>query len=359
MLFAYTFIGSNLEKIQEYFDHIFLEIWCGQGAYSDLDVVPNDFRVLLQKIRKRAKKPVNSSGHLDATLGRIHAIFLTLDQPTKKQLAQAYIDNNKIEKLCNGDTSVTPFRYTALEAISPELSREFKALYPALYSDVLKLSAVRDVFESDIDGYYDDFVAINNKGKCPFCGISDIKSQYDSIRDAFDHYLPKDTYPFNAINLHNLAPICRNCNSGYKLQKDPLLRQNGQRRKTFYPFVVSIPPLDIRVDILNRDINHLAPDDINITILGSEETETWRDVFKIDEQYKSKCTSECDGKYWFSSCNDEWQNASIETLASGKQFQQDEWLGKKLRAARTNLYAEVNFLKIPFLEGCSRAEMFG
>lgn len=57
---------------------------------------------------------------------------------------------------------------------------------------------------------------------CPYCGlnyISSIEKKDGKIitTATFDHYLPKcDKYAFLALNLYNLIPACRNCNSVFK-----------------------------------------------------------------------------------------------------------------------------------------------
>ena len=61
-----------------------------------------------------------------------------------------------------------------------------------------------------------------------------MKGTHHSKREAYDHYLPKVLYPFNSINFRNLAPACHECNSTYKLGKDPAHNPAG-RRKAFNP----------------------------------------------------------------------------------------------------------------------------
>lgn len=57
---------------------------------------------------------------------------------------------------------------------------------------------------------------------CPYCNvgyISVIKGREKSFRAALDHYFPKSKYPFLAISLFNLIPVCDTCNS-IKGEKD-------------------------------------------------------------------------------------------------------------------------------------------
>lgn len=60
---------------------------------------------------------------------------------------------------------------------------------------------------------------------CPYCGInyfstvSKYKGNEISVA-TFDHYLPKETYGMLALNLYNLIPCCKNCNSTFKGKED-------------------------------------------------------------------------------------------------------------------------------------------
>lgn len=61
---------------------------------------------------------------------------------------------------------------------------------------------------------------------CPYCGINYITfaekikngKNEDEVRSiaTFDHYLPKNKYPFLAMNIYNLIPCCKNCNMTFK-----------------------------------------------------------------------------------------------------------------------------------------------
>lgn len=80
---------------------------------------------------------------------------------------------------------------------------------------------------------------------CPYCGMNYISSiskdkKSGNIRAVatFDHYLPKADYKFLALNLYNLIPSCKNCNSTFKLKNskhiiNPFLAEVEQRL-TFY-----------------------------------------------------------------------------------------------------------------------------
>ena len=197
---------------------------------------------------------------------------------------------------------------------------------------------------------------LNDEHKCPFCGINDIKGQYHSKREAYDHFLPKDIYPFNSINFNNLAPMCHTCNSSYKLKNDPLHKKDGiTKRKAFYPFdKVTNPNIQIRINLLSKNIATLVPEDIQLELTNAgyeEEIDSWREVFKIDERYKAKCLEKEYGKYWYEQAAEEYNNAVLEL---GGSFTKHQWLQYQINAAKRQLYANGNFIKAEFLEACRR-----
>jgi len=63
---------------------------------------------------------------------------------------------------------------------------------------------------------------------CPYCGINYFStvSKYKGNKISvatFDHYLPKETYGMLALNLYNLVPCCKNCNSTFKGKENKLI----------------------------------------------------------------------------------------------------------------------------------------
>jgi hypothetical protein len=187
----------------------------------------------------------------------------------------------------------------------------------------------------------------NTTGKCPFCGLGDIKGVHHTKREAYDHYLPKALYPFNSINFRNLAPACHECNSTYKLSKDPAHNAAG-RRKAFYPYATGVHKIEISITLDNSDIDRLTPNDIKLTFgptSNHEEIETWKEMYGIDERYKAKC---CDGDAmdWleqFRILRDACDVTPVDALATVQQ--------QTLKSPLAN----SNFLKLAFLEGCHRA----
>ncbi len=158
-------------------------------------------------------------------------------------------------------------------------------------------------------------------------------------------------YPFNSINFRNLSPACHECNSTYKLSKDPAHNLPG-RRKAFYPFAAAAQIIDIRVALQHSDIENLKPTDVQMQFgpaAITEEIETWKDVYGIEERYKAKLCGENDGKYWLTQVLEECQ-------AYDKQ--PADILAMRAQQAQSRPYADCNFLRRPFLEACQQIGVF-
>lgn len=266
------------------------------------------------------------------------------------QLKQWYQANNDIEKVCANDPAVQIARYADITAIHPDLSEQLASFFKGLYSQqLLDLAVLRDKI-GQINEHYQAFMQVNTTGKCPFCGIGDIKGVHHSKREAYDHYLPKALYPFNSINFRNLAPACHECNSTYKLSKDPAHNCAG-RRKAFYPYTATCHVIEISIDLPAQDIDQLAPSDIQLTFGPAavhEEIETWKEVYGIDERYKAKCCGS-DAKDWLE---------QVRILHDAYNIDPENTLAAVQQQTEKSPLANSNFLKKAFLEGCRRAGIF-
>lgn len=263
------------------------------------------------------------------------------------QFQQWYQGNNDLEKVCANDPATHIARYADIDVNHKDLAIQLGTFFKGLYSQsLLGLVALRKKI-GGIDDHYQAFVQTNKAGKCPFCGIGDIKGEHHSKREAYDHYLPKALYPFNSINFRNLVPACHECNSTYKLSKDPAHNPAG-RRKAFYPFAAAAQTIDIQVALQHSDIENLKPADVQMQFgpaASSEEIETWKDVYGVEERYKAKICGENDGKYWLTQVLDECQ-------AYDKQ--PADILAMRAQQAQSRPYADCNFLRKPFLDACQQ-----
>jgi hypothetical protein len=287
----------------------------------------------------------------------IYNEFAKLERHKIAQFKRWYQANNNIGNVCANDCTDHLIRYSDIETIFPDLCNRIESFFKGLYSPgLLKLSILQEKI-GHIDDHYDNFMQTNSIGRCPFCGINRLKGAYHSKREAYDHYLPKALYPFNSINFYNLVPACHDCNSNYKLSKDPAYTpkdpvRKSERRKIFYPFSKAKYSIELEIRLAKDDIENLTPVDINISYGPPElntEIETWRFVYGIDERYKATCLNESEGKYWLEQVIDEWQEEGRSP---------EEYLKALRRNASRKPFADSNFLKKAFLEGCERAGLF-
>lgn len=350
MLFPYTYVPHQMEKMQAFIDFIFHEVWCkapiGLVFHPDLFIGNPD----LQKVMTEfgfSKEAAERGKSFYKDIRAIYLLFLYLQPAEIDQFKQWYKDNNDLERVCSNDSSVKPARYNDVVAKYPVLGKRLASFFRGLYDNsFLGLSAIREKI-GEIKDHNKQFFEKNKVGKCPFCGICDLKGIHHTRREAYDHYLPKYRYPFNSINFHNLAPACHECNSTYKLSKDPAHNLAG-RRKAFYPFATAAQTIDIQVTLRHADIDNLKPADVQMHFgpaTVTDEIETWKEVYGIEERYKAKLCGENDGKYWLTQVLDECQMYGKKPA---------DILAMRAQQAQNHPYADCNFLRTPFLEACQK-----
>lgn len=352
MLFPYTYVKHQMEKMQDFIDFIFDEVWCKapqRGNYS-LDLFaanPELYEVMSAFHYDDSEGAEFFSSHVEL----IYGLFSRLTSPQIAQFKEWYRGNNDLEKVCANDPAAQLVRYEDIAATHKEISEELAVFFKGLYSQSLLGLAVLRSRIGDIDDHYETFVSINKVRRCPFCGLNRIKGAHHSKREAYDHYLPKAQYPFNSINFRNLAPTCHECNSSYKLRKDPV-RNSAGRRKAFNPYGAPGYAVLIRVVITHADIDKLVPRDIRIEFgpaALAEELETWIEVYGIQERYKAILCEENDGKYWLTQVLDEFK-------LNGKQ--PSDTLRMLAYQSEHQPYADCNFLRKPFLDACEQIGVF-
>jgi hypothetical protein len=351
MLFAYTYVPHAMDKMQAFIDFIFFNVWCNAPDNGGFQLELFDANAELKELMEVFYYGDTQGGDFFyGHVERIYSLFAPLAQKQIDQLKQWYQANNDIEKVCANEPAVQIARYADIAAIHPDLSKQLASFFKGLYSQqLLDLKALREKI-GEIDEHYQAFMQENTTGKCPFCGLGDIKGVHHTKRDAYDHYLPKALYPFNSINFRNLAPACHECNSTYKLSKDPANNATG-RRKAFYPYATDGQSIEIAIDLGKPDIDRLTPADIQLTFGPSavkEEIETWKEVYGIDERYKAKCCGS-DAKDWLE---------QLRILHDAHGIAPDDSLSAVQQQTEKDAFANSNFLKKAFLEGCQRAGLF-
>lgn len=354
MLFPYKYVPHKMEKMQEFVDYIFLDVWCkspGSGLFK-LDLF--DGNADLKDVMTLFCYGDTVDGNFFYThIESIYGYFAALTTTQIEQFKRWYQANNDIENVCANDPHVHIARYADIAINHKDLSEQLAKFFKHLYSHLDNATLKRKV--GHIDEHYDGFMGANKPAKCPFCGFNDMLTEYHTKREAYDHYLPENLYPFNSINFRNLVPACHHCNSSYKTINDPAFTPKDPtkavtRRKAFYPYTNHAYSIDIKINLKNTDVDKLTSDDIEIEYGPaslSEEIETWKDVYGIEERYKLKCRSP-DAKDW------------LEQVRILKDLGVNPNIGLDMFKKQTtnDRFANSNFFKIAFLEGCDRAGLF-
>jgi hypothetical protein len=355
MLFNYRYVNNSIERFQVYLDHLVKDVWCEAAGTFSLDLLHPELQEIVEAI---SNDESITKDHLDGPIRRIYELFKTqLTAEQRQQVSRWYDNNNDIEALCACSPDKQPATYADIRAICADLEKALKDFCKSLFSEVIGLKVVASRI-GDIDAHYEAFIKENSAGKCPYCGYGDIKGLHHTRREAYDHFLPKGTYPFNSVNFRNLAPMCNECNSSYKLAKDPtrnidpISRRVGDRRKAFYSFSTDAAGITVTITVNTEDITNLEPNDIDLHITApgrDEEVEAWKDVFGIEERYKAKLCSKNDGKAWLVQIIEEAANVSLTPT---------EMLAAKRKTAGVQPYVDANFLKMAFLTACQTANIF-
>jgi len=354
MLFTYRYVNHSITQFQEYLDHLVKEVWCKASSDFSLDLLHPQLKIIVEDIFNDESITTDP---LDGPIRTIYGLFRT--QLTAAQRGQVAIwcdNNNDIEALCANDPRKTPGTYADIRTLNADLETALKDFCKSLFTHVIKLKAVTSRI-GNIEEHYIEFAKANEEEKCPYCGYIDIRGANYTTRDPYDHFLPKGTYPFNSVNFRNLAPMCPQCNSSYKLAKDPtkhidpIKGANGTRRKAFYSYAAANPGITVKVTLKTKDIADLKPNDIDLTFASpghEEEVEAWNDVFGIEERYKAKLCAQNDGKAWLQRIVEDCENIGLS---------RDDLLAYELRAAERLPYNDAGFLKKPFLTACNEAKI--
>lgn len=353
MLFPYTYVPHRIEKMQEFITFIFFEVWCkapNTKSYSlDLFEPLPELWEVMRDFSFADPQPAGAKffcEHLES----IYKHFSLLTPAQINQFQQWFSDNNDMERACAADPASNVVRYKDIASLYPNLYKQIASFFRGLYDQsLLSLAPLKDKI-GKIEEHNKAFFEVNSVGKCPFCGLSDLKGIHHTRREAYDHYLPKFRYPFNSINFRNLAPACHECNSAYKLSKDPAHNATG-RRKAFYPYSRTSIGVDVSLALNTKNIEHLEPNDVTLSFgpVGfKDEIDTWRDVYGIDERYKAKCCSN-DAQDWLELVRIFRDAHGVSPAASLVTLQQQ---------TVTAPVANSNFLRKAFLEGCQSAGLF-
>lgn len=350
MLFPYTYVPHQMDKMQTFIDFIFYAVWCQAPAKGPFRLElfspnPELFKVMTAFHYDDSKGAEYFVGHVE----RIYTLFAALSPCQVEQLRLWYRANNDVENICSNDCTIPVRRYADLPKELSKLRNQLETFFKGLYSNI-GIAALKACVGT-IDSHYKAFTSENDNDICPFCGLNDLLGEYHSTRDAYDHYFPQAIYPFNSINFKNLVPACHHCNSNYKTSKDVAYQAKDPagvkvRRSAFYPYSLGNYKIVISISLDRVNLQALKPWQIAIDFGPAalkDQIDTWRDVYEIDERYKAKLCSKGGGRYWLEQVLSEWKEIGKDP---------DGLLAEVDRNVENWPYADQNFLKAPFLAAC-------
>ena len=363
MFRPYRYLENHpMEAMHEFIETIFHEVWC---------VAPEtDYGLHLFEGNEKLHRIMETFYQLDLadqlkdgagktfyhSVNAFYLKFQNLHPDEIVEYRQAFLSNNNLDQLCSGQGSCRPTTYASLPETS--LNQELKKFFQNLYSGGFwTLEIVNQQISSDLGDFYRKFIRLNDSGLCRFCWLLPLDNQFDPTREAFDHYLPKSKYPFNSVNLRNLAPACHKCNSGNKRDKDRLTDNDGNRRKSFSPYSSFEQFLTITMTLHPDDWGNLTDRDIDLELSSEnypEGTETWDAIYNIKQRYCSRC---CGGEHigsraWLNKVDNESQNYADYDGAKLKAYKDE------VARAKESPLSDDNFLRNPFLEACHTAGLF-
>jgi len=286
MLWAISKPSTNLSYLNDVLAHFIISSR-SQNRYLKQRLFPSDFIAIHD----------NNSNNIKPKFQAVFKEIRKLELPERRELIRVYLNNQRVESLCLSKT----FPIKNLSTFSAELQKAMKDLGEYLYSNALKLAPFTSLpnVNHTLREHWIDYKNLNGK-ICCFCGINEYIEQLADVtlaqqfRPAFDHYLPKEKYPFSAVNFNNLVPICDTCN-GRRLKgsKDPCNCNEKGRVEAFFPYngnMFGTLEFDIgftREQIQNRgSISEIWT--VDLLNSADEKQTSWNRLFNIVKRIKGR-----------------------------------------------------------------------
>lgn len=328
MLKVYKRIENDIFKAHKLIEYLVNEVWCKADNQRYKTKLNEELKVLVAKY-----------DWLDKHIKDIYKISKDLSPEQKSNFKTAFIVNNKIEALCNGEVEAIP-----LTSLDKNLVDALTPFFEELYTKFLGWALVYNKYGKK-KAYYDKLLLENDFVFCPCCGFGDIKTYYSKGHSPFDHYLPLKHYPFSAINFDNLFPMCHICNSDNKGEDDII--KSGQR--VFYPFFSPHPEIKVNVKLEKKSLSKLitkieskgeklTDKDIEVSLTpNTEKVISWDKIFSIKDRYFGKIADHRIS--WIDDVRSMYRKDHIDSYAKAfDEVIQDD----------SNKY--LGFLKAPYLE---------
>jgi hypothetical protein len=288
MLFGYPINATVDNWLHECFCEVIKSIHINVANGKTTD---EWFEVIPAQYRDRLKSRLQGRGKLGSNLKDYQVALAKLTTAEQSQILKAFNEQNQIALLlsCQGNC----------EAIT-DLPLSIREPVKVLFTYAFELLEDLEIRKNHYQIIYKSIPS----RICPFCGDENFAAlgSQGSRREALDHYLLKNSYPFAAANLRNLVPMGYKCNSQYKNTTDLLYNDDRTRRRAFDPYNHHIT---IAVSLDNSQPFAGIKGELNLPLpkwqidfgSNSDEIDTWNDVFYIRDRYSSMLDDEF--KSWF------------------------------------------------------------
>lgn len=269
MLYNYPYIKSEVYNLHGYICQLLRKLRGTDLSSFEESICPIGLKGFMER-----------SGILKDLVEKFVNAYLNLPTQERIQVFKIFVNINAIELLSKDKTRIDLLSKNELpESIQSEADRLFKFLF----KDTLKLdNKLREHYKNIYE-----IIKKEHKSVCPFCGLENLISPILGMPD-YDHLLYKDNYPFAAVNMRNLVPMCPECNRRFKRTTDLLFDGSGVRRKFFFPYKeVTSVQMDLSKSPIPDDSDN-GSDWIVEFQPDCEEVKTWIAVFRIQDRYKEE-----------------------------------------------------------------------
>lgn len=264
MLYSYQYEPHPLRKLHTAVCAFFRTLRYGNPDPQGIDIEFSCGGELLERARLGAT--------LRQRLSEFYNAWFNLTEGERDAVYRAFIKVNSIQRQLE---SAAP-RVT-IEDLPQTIRQPTRDLFAHLYDSSLVRAQVKEHWKAA-------YKKLPFK-VCPFCGIEDLHHPAVFKQD-YDHLLSKAKYPFASVNLRNLVPCGRDCNSIFKQGKD-LIFSGGNRRKAFYPFHDYGVQLKLSLQGSRLPSNGDDVGDWQIEFAPDiDEVRTWVDVFELQRRYQ-------------------------------------------------------------------------
>lgn len=338
MLKSYKFVETEHQKLHEFVIAFFNRVESESGKFS-LDFFEAEFRTIVKRHKKILK----------VAFEEIYNEIKDWDQESKSDLCEVIRQSNDIANICS--RQIIPRTFIDSDA---DIYKKIRTLFLKLYSDVVNGAPVHEEWGITLRHHFDAFrIANDGITLCPMCGISELKTEYDTTRDQYDHYLPKALYPLSSVNFYNLVPICKECNSfDAKGEKDILALTTN---RLFYPYDDTHQGINVDFSILCDSAN-VEEIDWQVTLVSPagkfQEVNAWKEIYNIEYRYIGFVKGRI--KKWYRAY---WQYLKDDTLIDLTEEQKSAAYFASLKADDAEC---LNIIRKPaiseFISKCSMAK---